>query len=101
IVVHNYDVVIVGNVHPGAEVISGGSIVVFGTARGVLRAGYSQGEEGIIAAIDLSPSLLQIGNYITQEYDRFDVPSVAHVRTGRIVVEEADNVKFEVKGGTN
>jgi septum site-determining protein MinC len=101
IVVHNYDVVVVGNIHPGAEVIAGGSIVIFGTARGVLRAGYSQGEEGIIAAIDLKPSLIQIGNYITQEYDRFDLPAVAHVRTGRIVVEEADNVKFEVKGGTN
>ncbi|RAM60779.1 septum site-determining protein MinC, partial [Mesotoga sp. SC_4PWA21] len=63
--------------------------------------GYSQGEIGIIAAIDLQPSLIQIGNFITQEYDRFDKPAVAHVRTGRIVVEEADNVKFEVKGEAN
>lgn len=100
IVVHNYDVLVIGNIHPGAEVISGGSIVIFGSAKGVLRAGYTQGEEGLIAAIELNPSLLQIGNYITQEYDRLEVPAVAHVRTGRIVVEEADNVKFEIKGGT-
>ncbi|WP_372963409.1 septum site-determining protein MinC [Mesotoga sp.] len=98
IVVHNYDVVVVGNVHPGAEVIAGGSVVIFGSAKGVLRAGYSQGETGIIAAIDLQPSLIQIGNFLTQEYDHFDGPAVAHVRTGRIVVEEADDVKFEVKG---
>jgi len=98
IVVHNYDVVVVGNVHPGAEVIAGGSVVIFGSAKGVLRAGYSQGETGIIAAIDLQPSLIQIGSFLTQEYDHFDSPAVAHVRTGRIVVEEADDVKFEVKG---
>lgn len=101
IVVHNFDVVVIGNVHPGAEIIAGGSVVIFGSAKGVLRAGYSQGETGVIAAIDLQPSLIQIGNFITQEYDHFDGPAVAHVRTGRIIVEEADNVKFEVKGEAN
>ena len=100
IVVHNYDVVIFGNIHPGAEIIAGGSIIVFGSARGMLRAGYSaNGDEAVVAAIELNPSLLQIGGVFTHDYEHFSVPAVAHVRTGRIVVEPGDNVKFEVKGG--
>jgi len=100
IVVHNYDVIVMGNIHAGAEIIAGGSIVVFGSARGILRAGYSVGNEAIIAALELSPSLLQIGGIISQDYERLGTPAVAHIRTGRIVVESVDNMKFETKGGT-
>ncbi|AKI98169.1 septum site-determining protein MinC [Kosmotoga pacifica] len=100
IVVHNYDVIVMGNVHTGAEIIAGGSIVVFGSAKGILRAGYSVGNEAVIAAIELSPSLLQIGGTISQDYERLSQPAVAHIRTGRVVVESFDNLKFETKGGT-
>lgn len=100
IVVHNYDVFLIGNMNPGAEIIAGGSIIIFGSARGVLRAGYSIGEGAIIAALDLKPSLIQIAGNISQGSDFFDVPAVAHIRTGRIVVEEYENVRFETKEGT-
>ncbi|MDK2952627.1 MAG: septum site-determining protein MinC [Kosmotoga sp.] len=99
IVVHNYDIIVFGNVHPGAEIIAGGSIVVFGTARGILRAGYSVGDEAVIAALDLKPSLIQISGLISQDYNVYETPAVAHIRTGRIVVEKIESAKFEVKGG--
>lgn len=102
IVVHNYDVVIIGNINPGAEIIAGGSIIVFGTAKGMLRAGYSAGgDDSVVAAIELKPSLLQIGGTFTQDYERIEGPSVAHLKTGRIVVEPSDNVRFEIKGVKN
>ncbi|HAA86210.1 MAG TPA: septum site-determining protein MinC [Kosmotogaceae bacterium] len=99
IVVHNFDVIIFGNINPGAEVIAGGSVIVFGAARGVLRAGYSVGDSSVIAALELNSPLIQIGGLISQDYTRLDVPSVAHIRTGRIVVEPAEEARFESKEG--
>ncbi len=94
VIVHSGDVILVGNLHQGAEIMAGGSLVVFGSARGSLRAGLNEGYSAVIMAVDLRPSLMQISDRISHESGERNVPSVAHVREGKIVVERWNEVKF-------
>ena len=85
---HPHSVVIIGDVNPGAEVIAGGDIVVWGRVRGVLHAGAFGDEHAIICALDLSPMQLRIAGHIAlspEERRGKPVPEVASVRDGQIV----------------
>src|SRR5579871_3191685 len=44
-------VVIMGDVNAGAEVIAGGDVLVWGTLRGTVHAGYPGNEEAIVCAL--------------------------------------------------
>lgn len=88
---HPGDVVIVGDVNPGAEVVATGHIVVLGALRGVAHAGASGDETAIVAAVRLEPTQLRIGRYVGRPPDADSsgagVPEVARVANGQIVVE--------------
>ncbi len=65
---HIGNVVIVGDVNPGAEVIASGDIVVFGTLRGVAHAG-AQGNVGArVFALELAPTQLRIAAAIAADF---------------------------------
>ncbi len=95
VIVHSGDVIIVGNLHKGAEIMAGGSVVVFGKAEGVIRAGLNEGYKAVVMAVDLQPTLIQISDRMTHEKGEREVPSVAHVRAGRIVIDRWNDVDFE------
>ncbi len=57
-------IVILGDVNPGAELISGKSILIWGRLRGAVQAGLSGGTESVICAMELTPTLLRIGEAI-------------------------------------
>ena len=85
---HPGDVVIIGDVNPGAELIAGGDIVVWGRARGILHAGALGDENAVICALDLSPMQLRIAGYISISPEgrrHKPVPETASVREGQIV----------------
>ena len=54
------NIVIVGDVNPGAEIYAAGNIIVLGTLKGVVHAGTNGNEKAIIAAFKLEPQILQI-----------------------------------------
>lgn len=56
-------VVILGDVQPGAEIVSDGDIVVTGIAMGILRAGASGDENAFITATVLKPLEISIGKH--------------------------------------
>ncbi len=62
-------VVIVGDVNPGAEVISGGDIIVFGRLRGVVHAGAGGNQDSQVAALKLNPTQLRIASSIARSPD--------------------------------
>ncbi len=82
-------VVILGHVHPGAEVIAGGSIIVWGRLRGVAHAGAQGDRDAVVCALDLSPTQLRIADLIaTAPPERGSpVPEMAVVRDGQVVAE--------------
>lgn len=84
------NIVIVGDVNPGAEIYAAGNIIVLGNLRGVVHAGTNGNEKAIIAAFKLEPQILQIGNIVTRSPEdavKPQYPEVAKIKNGGIVVE--------------
>jgi septum formation inhibitor MinC len=50
------NILVIGDINPGAEVISEGDILVWGRLRGVVHAGAGGNRRAIVAALDLEPT---------------------------------------------
>jgi septum site-determining protein MinC len=64
IVRHLGNVVIVGDVNPGAEIIASGDIVIFGILRGQAHAGAQGDDKATVTALELNPTQLRIATFI-------------------------------------
>lgn len=90
---HHSHVTVVGDVNPGAEVIAGGDVVVWGRLRGVVHAGAIGEEKAIVCALDLAPTQLRIAGLAARAPEETlpsPGPEVAHIEGGHIVVEPWD-----------
>ena len=63
-------VTLIGDVNPGATIISDGNIVVLGSLKGNACAGASGDESCFIFALDMRPIQLQIGDLIAKSPDK-------------------------------
>ena len=61
---HAGTVVILGDVNPGAQVVCGGDVLVWGRLRGFVHAGAMGDEQAIVAALDFEPVQLRIAGHI-------------------------------------
>jgi len=86
---HDGHVVVLGDVNPGAEVIAGGSVIVWGRLRGLVHAGALGDESAVICALELNPTQLRIADQIAVAPDGGPVrsPEQAAIRDGQIVAE--------------
>lgn len=87
---HPGSVTVIGDVNPGAEIVAGGDIVVWGRLRGVVHAGAMGDEAAVVCALDLQPTQLRIAQHIARSPDdrrRKPIPEVARVRNGKIIAE--------------
>lgn len=57
---HEGHVIIIGDVNPGAEIVAGGSVVVWGNLRGVVSAGSGGDQTAVVCALELAPVQLRI-----------------------------------------
>ncbi|MGC8719593.1 MAG: septum site-determining protein MinC [Thermodesulforhabdaceae bacterium] len=58
------DCIVLGDVNPGAEIIAGRDIVVFGVLRGVAHAGAYGNRQSKIWALSIEPSQLRIADLV-------------------------------------
>ena len=102
---HTGNIVVVGDVNPGAELLATGDIVVFGRLAGIAHAGAGGDERARIFALDLAPTQLRIATYIAVEQDskrRATVPEAALARDGRILILPLNRLnQLEGMGVTN
>lgn len=86
---HPGHVVILGDVNPGAEVVAGGNVVVWGKLRGVVHAGAAGDHEAVVCALDLAPTQLRIGSHISVSPERKGKPrpEMAYLRDEQFVAE--------------
>ncbi|CAG0936740.1 putative septum site-determining protein MinC [Thermoflexales bacterium] len=87
---HPGSITIIGDVNPGAEIVAGGDIVVWGKLRGTVHAGAMGNETAVVCALDLAPTQLRIAQFIARSPEgrrRKPAPEVARVRAGKIVAE--------------
>lgn len=57
---HHGHIIVLGDVNPGAEVIAGGNVIVWGRLRGTVHAGVDGDENAVICALELMPTQLRI-----------------------------------------
>jgi septum site-determining protein MinC len=87
---HASNVVVLGDVNPGAEIVAGGDIIVWGVLRGMVHAGYPNNENAYVCSLHLTPVQLRIAHLLSRPPEGGDIlpsPEVAAIRNGRIVVE--------------
>jgi septum site-determining protein MinC len=85
-------IVIIGDVNPGAEVIAGGDVVVWGHLRGMVHAGAEGDEDAAVYALDLSPTQLRIAGRISITPPQNDQPQPerARLKEKQVVAEPWD-----------
>jgi len=100
-------IIVIGDINPGAEVISDGDVLVWGRLRGVVHAGAGGDRRALVAALDLEPTQLRIADVLKIAPDpkpghpgRFfwrrsqhKRPEIARVVQDEIITEEWDVVR--------
>ena len=86
------NIVVAGDVHPGAEITASKDIMVFGKLGGIAHAGVGGGDGAVVVALQIEAPQLRIGPHIRMdlrsEYKRRGgMAEVALVRNEAIVVE--------------
>lgn len=59
---HPGHIVVIGDVNPGAQLIAGGDIIVWGRLQGTVHAGALGDASAVICALDMSPALIKIAD---------------------------------------
>ena len=87
---HASNIVILGDVNPGAEIVASGDIIVWGVLRGMVHAGYPNNENAVVCSLLLAPVQLRIAHLLSRPPEGFQVqarPEFATIKNGQIVVE--------------
>jgi septum site-determining protein MinC len=87
---HAGHITLIGDVNPGAEVVAGGDVIVWGKLRGTVHAGAMGDDSAIVCALELAPSQIRIGSHIARSPERgrrSKVAEFASVQDEGIVVE--------------
>lgn len=83
------NLVLIGDVHPGARIFSGGDVVVMGRCRGDIHAGEPDNPKAVVVALNLTPNRLTIAGVQAQCPLRnfpADLPRMALLERGRLVI---------------
>lgn len=88
------NIVIIGNVNPGADVVAQNDIIVLGVLRGNAHAGAGGDTSAVILALALEPKQLRIAGHLglppasDEPTDRSKFrPEIAYVDENRIIIE--------------
>ena len=87
---HEGHIIVIGDVNPGAEVIAGGNVLVWGTLRGLVHAGAYGDNSAVICALEMVPTQLRIADQIAVspgEKQKHPTPELVSVRDGQLVAE--------------
>lgn len=92
-------VIILGDVNPGAKVIAKGNVVVLGALKGNIFAGASGNENCFVAALDMNPMQIRIGDVLARcadnaKPDKKVFPKIAFVENGSIFIERIDKTSI-------
>ena len=86
---HDGNIVVVGDVNPGTELVATGDVVVFGRLLGVAHAGAQGDSKARVYALHLDATQLRIATCIAANEGQREAtaePEVAFVRDNRIVI---------------
>ena len=85
-----FSLIVVGDVNPGADLVAGGDILVFGGLRGTAHASAYDDDsfDRVIIALQMQPMQLRIGSVISRGSDEVvRGAEIARIENRRIIVE--------------
>ena len=88
-------VIVLGDVYPGASIISNKDIVILGGLYGQAYAGGGGDDGHFVVALEMSPEKLKIGDFkykTSEKQSKWPIkpkiqPKIAFVRDGRVIIE--------------
>jgi len=87
-------IIILGDVNPGATVVSKGNVVVLGALKGTIHAGAAGNEHAFVAALNMNPMQIRIADAIARSADGpanakagGTSPMIAYTEDGNIYME--------------
>ncbi len=83
-------VIVIGDINPGASIISKGNIIVLGSLRGTAYAGASGKKNSFIVAMDMHPMQIRIADVFARAEDNSKgsvEPRIAFVENKNITIE--------------
>lgn len=87
---HNGHVTVIGDVNPGAEIIAGGDVVIWGRLRGGVSAGVETNSDAVVCAMELEPTHLRIADKIANVPARRRGekrgPEVASIHNNEVII---------------
>jgi septum site-determining protein MinC len=83
------NVIIFGDVNPGAEIMAGGSVLVWGRLRGLVHAGANGNEDAVVGALEFSPMQLRIAGKIavSPKKNAKGKLEIAKLKDGNLIAE--------------
>lgn len=89
---HPSTVIILGDVNPGANILAGGDIFVWGSLKGIAHAGYMGNRQASIMALRLEATQLRIADLVATVPDNTpDMAEVAYIGAEGIKIQSAQN----------
>lgn len=88
-------VIVLGDVYPGASIVSNKDIVIIGGLYGQAYAGGSGDEGHFVVALEMSPEKLKIGDFkykTSEKQSKWSIkpkiqPKIAYVKDQRVIIE--------------
>ena len=88
------DVVLLGDLAPGAELMATGNVFIIGNAQGLVHAGVNGDKKAVIVALEMNVNLLKIADVMAKNPDGSNAlfPEIVYIdEEGNFVVEEIKN----------
>lgn len=98
------DVIVLGDVNPGAKVVAARNAVILGCLKGTVYAGMNTEESSFVVAMSMNPMQIRIGEHIARSDESMQFienePQIAFVEDGNIYIEKLcrnviEDMKFQ------
>lgn len=93
-ILHNGDIIVVGDVNPGSSLVAAGDVMVFGWLRGSVFAGQPADTSKTISALRFQPTQIRIGETIALGDGAGETPEYARIDDHHIIVESWTDVQI-------
>jgi septum site-determining protein MinC len=82
-------VIVLGDVNPGAEIIAGGNVLIWGRMRGTAQAGSGGDELAIVCALEMNPMNIRIAGVSLEGKPRKGKPGpeFASIASGTVIIQ--------------
>ena len=92
-------IVILGDVNPGAKIISKGNVIVLGALKGTVFAGAAGKEEAFVVALEMQPTQIRIADFIARSSDERIKGKIKNKKLeteAKIAYVEEENIYIDV-----